>query len=122
MPKGDLLGVFEQCVLLALIRSGDNAYGMNIRQEIEKLTNRPTSLGAVYATLDRLESKGYIASTEGPANRQRGGRARRFFRIEPPGLQALQETHRVIDEMYQEVGPVQFPKGSSVPLPDRGIS
>jgi DNA-binding PadR family transcriptional regulator len=116
MPKGDLLGVFEQCVLLALIQRGDNAYGMTIRQEIEKLTNRPTALGAVYVTLDRLESKGYITSTKGPATPERGGRAKRFFRIEQPGVQALKETHRVIDEMRVKVA--GLPPGSPVPLPD----
>ena len=75
MPKGDLLGAFEQHVLLALIRLGDNAYGMTIRRQIEEKTKRSVSLGAVYATLDRLESKKYITSARGPTcPNEQGGR------------------------------------------------
>jgi PadR family transcriptional regulator PadR len=99
MPKGDLLGAFEQLVLLALIRLGDNAYGMTIRRQIEEKTKRSVSLGAVYATLDRLESKNYITSREGPDTPERGGRARRYFRIERSGLTALDDSLQAIDTL-----------------------
>ena len=75
MPKGDLLGAFEQHVLLALIRLGDNAYGMTIRRQIEEKTKRSVSLGAVYATLDRLEGKNISPPGRGLARpREQGGR------------------------------------------------
>jgi DNA-binding PadR family transcriptional regulator len=99
MPKGDLLGAFEQWVLLALMRLGDNAYGMTIRREIEDQTGRPVSLGAVYTTLDRLETKGYIRSSTSPGTPERGGRARRFFRTESAGEGALDEALRANDAM-----------------------
>src|SRR5262249_20785586 len=99
MPKGDLLGAFEQWVLLALMRLGDNAYGMTIRREIEEQTGRPVSLSAVYTTLDRLESKGYIRSSTSPGTPERGGRARRFFRTESAGEGALDEALRANDAM-----------------------
>ena len=99
MPKGDLLGAFEQHVLLALIRLGDNAYGMTIRRQIEEKTKRSVSLGAVYATLDRLEGKKYITSREGPDAPERAGRARRYFRIERSGMLALDDALHAIDTL-----------------------
>jgi DNA-binding PadR family transcriptional regulator len=97
MPKGDLLGVFEQHVLLALMQLGENAYGMTIRREIEEKTDRPVSLGAVYATLERLEGKEYVTSRDEHGTPVRTGRARRFFRIMPPGVQALDDALYAID-------------------------
>ncbi len=99
MPKGDLLGTFEQWVLLALRRLGDNAYGMTVRREIEELTDHSVSLGAVYTTLDRLERKGYIRSIAAQAAPERGGRGRRFFRMELAGDRALGEVLRASDAM-----------------------
>ena len=102
MPRRDQPGAFEQMVLLALIRLGDNAYGMTIRREIEDKANRPIALGAVYTTLDRLKSKGYISYCEGQGTHERGGRARHFFRIEPEGLQALDEGLRALDRIARD--------------------
>jgi DNA-binding PadR family transcriptional regulator len=113
MPKRDQPGVFEQLVLLAMIRLGDNAYGMTIRREIEEQTKRPIALGAVYTTLDRLESKGYISSCEGPGTPERRARARRFFRIEPEGLEALDEVLRALDRLRAGL--------DRITLPDRGL-
>ena len=113
MPKEDLLGTFEQLVLLALIRLGDNAYGMTIRREIEERTGRSISLGAVYTTLDRLESKGYVTSWAGPGTPERRGRARRFFRIEADGCQALDEVNCAISRLRAGL--------DSITLPDRGV-
>ena len=106
MPKGELLGSFEQCVLLALIRLGENAYGMTIRREIESQTGRTVSLGAVSTTIDRLESKGYIGSNMSPGNSETAGRARRFFRLEPAGHNALVESLRAIDTMRAGLAPI----------------
>jgi PadR family transcriptional regulator, regulatory protein PadR len=99
MTKSDRLGVFEQLILLALVRLGVNAYGMTIRQEIETRTGHSTSLGAVYVTLDRLERKGYVSSHAGLSAPERQGRARRFFRIEPPGARALTQVLDAVDRM-----------------------
>ena len=93
------LGEFEQLVLLALVRLGDRAYGMTVRREIEQRTGREISLGAVYATLDRMEEKGLVRSLSSPGGAERGGRARRFFRVQGSGLRALGETLGALDRM-----------------------
>jgi DNA-binding PadR family transcriptional regulator len=99
MTRSERLGVFEQLILLALIRLDSHAYGMTIRREIESRTGQSTSLGAVYITLDRLERKGYVSSLSGPPTQERQGRARRFFRIEPPGEHALTQALDAVDRM-----------------------
>jgi len=76
MPRGDLLGSLEHIVLLALVRLKANADGVTIRREIEERTGRNLSIGAVYATLDRLESKGYVSSSLGEPTAERRGRAK----------------------------------------------
>jgi DNA-binding PadR family transcriptional regulator len=97
--KGDYLGEFEQIVLAALLRLGENAYGMAVRREIEERATRQTSIGAVYATLERLESKGYVSSYEGDPTPERGGRAKRFFRIESDGMRVLRESQETMRRM-----------------------
>ena len=99
MAKGDYLGEFEQIILLGLLRLGDNAYGMIVRREILNRTGREVSIGAVYATLERLEQKGYVSSHQGEPTDERGGRAKRFFKIEAAGQKALQESQRVVSAM-----------------------
>jgi DNA-binding PadR family transcriptional regulator len=101
MPARAYLGELEQIVLLALIRLGDNAYGVPIRQDIEKRTKRSLSIGALYHTLERLEEKGFVSSRTGDPTPERGGRAKRFFRAEPPGLQALRRTRNALDVMWE---------------------
>jgi PadR family transcriptional regulator PadR len=97
--KGDYLGEFEQIVLAALLRLGENAYGMAVRREIEERATRQTSIGAVYATLERLEAKGYVSSHEGEPTPERGGRAKRFFRIESDGMRVLRESQETMRRM-----------------------
>ncbi|HLK59935.1 MAG TPA: helix-turn-helix transcriptional regulator [Chthonomonadaceae bacterium] len=87
--KINLLGSFEEIVLLAIRHLGDNAYGVPIRQAVEEATKRSTSVGALYTTLERLEEKEFISSYQGEATRERGGRAKRYFRLEGAGIQAL---------------------------------
>lgn len=99
MPRGDFLGSLEQIVLIALVRLGANAYGMTVRREIESRTGRDLSIGAVYATLERLESKGYVSSVLGEPTAERGGRAKRLFRIEAEGLRALAATQQSLQKM-----------------------
>ncbi len=86
------LGSFEEFVLFATLRLGENAYGVKIRQTVEEATGRSVSIGAIYATLDRLERKGFVSSWQGEATPERGGRAKRYFRVEGAGVQALNDT------------------------------
>jgi DNA-binding PadR family transcriptional regulator len=97
--RADFLGSLEQIVLLALVRLGSNAYGMTVRMEIEKRTGRSLSIGAIYATLERLQAKGYLSSFTGEPTAERGGRAKRFFRIEAEGMRALRASQRAIENM-----------------------
>jgi len=101
MPKGTYLGEFEQHVLAAVLRQRGNAYGMTIRREIAERTGRDVSIGAVYATLDRLEQKGFVRSRTGEATPERGGRAKRYFQIGAPGVRALEESRRASDRMLE---------------------
>ncbi len=99
MAKGDSLGEFEQIVLVALLRLDPNAYGMAVRREIEERTRRNVSIGAVYATLERLEAKGYASSSAGDPTPERSSRAKRFFRIESGGARALRDSQEAIRKM-----------------------
>jgi DNA-binding PadR family transcriptional regulator len=103
-PRGDLLGSLEQIVLLALVQLGDDAYGMTVRREIESRTGRNVSIGAIYATLERLEGKGYVSSFTGEPTAARGGRARRHFHIEGEGRRALRTSQDAIRKMSAGLG------------------
>jgi PadR family transcriptional regulator PadR len=98
-PKRDFLGEFEQIVLLAVLRLHDDAYGMTIRQEIEQCTGREAAVGAVYITLDRLLAKGYVSTVLGEPTEERGGRAKRFYKVEGQGLKALQRSQEAMRRM-----------------------
>ena len=99
MGQRDSLGEFEQLVLLAILRLGTNAYGMTIRREIEERAGRPTSIGALYLTLDRLEQKGFVKSILGEATSERGGRAKRFFTVNPSGRARLRKSLGTLSKM-----------------------
>ena len=101
MRGRDYLGEFEHIVVLALLRLEDRAYGVTVRQEIEFRTKREVSIGAVYATLDRLEGKGYVKSSLGDPTPERGGRSKRFFRVTPRGVAAMHRTHRAIHSLAE---------------------
>ncbi|HEX9761127.1 MAG TPA: helix-turn-helix transcriptional regulator [Candidatus Acidoferrales bacterium] len=95
----ETLGEFEQIVLLALVRLGDDAYGATIRREIEKRTGRELSISAVYTTLDRLETKGLVRSFVGQPTPERGGRRKRFYTLEAAGEEALAASYRTYKGM-----------------------
>jgi len=97
------LGEFEQIVLLAVVRLGDSAYGVPIRREIEKRTQRSLTVGALYRTLDRLEGKGYLASWFSDPSPERGGRSKRYFRVEPLGVRALRHSREALAAMWDGV-------------------
>ena len=85
MARLTSLGEFEQTVLLAILRLGENAYGVTIRAEIAAHTRREPASGALYTTLDRMEEKGLVQSRFGDPTPQRGGRAKRFFTVTKRG-------------------------------------
>jgi PadR family transcriptional regulator PadR len=95
----DFLGEFEHIVLLALLRLGDNAYGVSVRREIEARIDREVSIGAIYATLDRLQAKRYVTSFLGDPTPERGGRPKRFFRVSAKGIAAVRRTQRALHTM-----------------------
>jgi len=95
------LGEFEQIVLLALLRLGDEAYGVAVADEIAERAGRRVSLGAIYTTLDRMESKGLVGSRIGESTAERGGRAKRYFRPTADGIRALEASQRVLARMKE---------------------
>jgi PadR family transcriptional regulator, regulatory protein PadR len=99
----DFLGEFEQLVLFALLRLGEGAYGVPIRDEIEARTGRPISAGAVYTALERLETRGFVVSWFGDPTPARGGRRKRHFRVEPAGQRALQRSYDGLQRMARGV-------------------
>lgn len=94
-----LLGPHEQVILLAILRVGADAYGMTIRREVEQRSGRKLSIGAVYTALDRLSRKGYVRSRVGEPTTERGGRAKRYYRITARGERALKESHALLRSM-----------------------
>src|SRR6187399_2618742 len=99
----DLLTDFELMILLAVLRAGDEAYGVAIARDIEATTGRTVMMGAVYAALERLERNGLVASGVGEPTAARGGRAKRFFRVTPQGLRAVKETRRALVALWSGV-------------------
>ena len=100
------LGEFEQIVLLAILRLRDNAYGVTIGAEITACTRREPAPGALYTTLDRLEDKGLVTSRLGDPTPQRGGRAKRYFKVTEDGLSTARETRRVLNGLWKKLPPV----------------
>ena len=100
MPDRGYLGEFELMILLAVLHLGDGAYGVPISRELERHRGRDVSVGSVYAALDRLESKGLVASTLGDPTPERGGKAKRYFRITEEGLRQVHETRRVLTVLW----------------------
>ncbi|HEX9886477.1 MAG TPA: helix-turn-helix transcriptional regulator [Longimicrobiales bacterium] len=103
MGRDGLLGAFEELVLLAVARGRGDAYGMTVRREIEENTGRDVTIGAVYSTLDRLETKGLVASSLGGADDDRSGRARRHFRIQPGGIEALARARETRSGLWEGI-------------------
>ena len=102
MPR-HLLTDFELMLLLATLRVGDEAYGVQIAREIEQTNGRRVLLGAAYAALDRLERNGFVASTIGSPSRERGGRAKRFFKVTPRGIKAVKETQQALVALWKDI-------------------
>jgi PadR family transcriptional regulator, regulatory protein PadR len=99
MGERQLLGEVEQLVLLAILRIGEGAYAVPIRQELSQHGGVNLSRGTVYVTLDRLERKGYVRSTFADPTPEPGGKSRRCFHIERDGLMALRAAQRMVDRL-----------------------
>ena len=103
MPKRNHLGEMELMVLLALVRLGDNAYGVPISKELLNLAGREVALGSIYSALDRLEQKGFVNSLLGDPTPERGGRAKRYFRVTRAGVRALKMTRTALTNLWSGV-------------------
>jgi PadR family transcriptional regulator, regulatory protein PadR len=101
MAQRSYLGEVELMVMLAVLRLGGNAYGVPISRALEESSGREVSVGSVYATLERLEQKGFIASSVGEPTPERGGRAKRYFRVTTRGLRAVRETRQALISLWR---------------------
>jgi PadR family transcriptional regulator PadR len=99
MSDIELLGSFEEQVMLAIVRTGDEAYGMVVRRELERVTSRDVTIGAVYATLDRLEAKQLVRSVRVGT----GGASRRVFALTRRGAEALIDTRTVRERLWKGI-------------------
>jgi PadR family transcriptional regulator, regulatory protein PadR len=103
------LGEFEQLVLLALLQIGEQAHAVPIHREIARRTGRDVSLGAIYKTLDRLDSKGLVSSAIGDPTPERGGRRKKVYRVEPRGMRALRASVKGLRQMLHGLEPLLEP-------------
>ena len=99
----ETLGTFEQAVLLAIVRLRDDAYGRGILREVQERLEREVAAGAVHATLERLEGKGLIRSRLGLGTPIRDGRAKRFYRLEPTGVEALNDARAAANNLWHGI-------------------
>jgi PadR family transcriptional regulator PadR len=103
MPKRRYLGEMELMVLLAVVRLADEAYGVPISKELLILAGREVALGSIYAALDRLEQKAFVTSSLGDPTPERGGRAKRYFRVTPAGIRALKMTRSALISLWSGI-------------------
>jgi PadR family transcriptional regulator, regulatory protein PadR len=103
MAERSHLGSFELIVMLAVIRLGDDAYGVPISREIRERGGRTVTFGSLYATLERLEQKGLISSELGEPTPERGGRAKKYFRVTAKGLREVRVTQRALQKLWQDL-------------------
>jgi DNA-binding PadR family transcriptional regulator len=101
MRKGDYLGNFDLMLLLALLRLGEDAYGVTIARELEQQTDREVVVASVYARLERLQERGLVTSRLGDATPERGGRAKRHFRITEAGIREVRDARRSLMNMWK---------------------
>ncbi|WP_345945010.1 PadR family transcriptional regulator [Granulicella sp. dw_53] len=103
MGEHSYLGEFELMVLLTIVHLGDEAYGVPLCRELSLRRGWEVSVGSVYAALDRLETKGLVVSHLGESTPERGGRAKRYFRVTQQGLRSVHETRKVLSELWQSL-------------------
>ena len=108
-----MLGEFEYLLITAAAGLGDGAYGAAIREAIETHTGEKCSIGAIYTTIDRLETKGLLKTWMGEATAQRGGRAKRMIRVTPKGVQAASDFYNAVTSVSRGVAWATKRAGSS---------
>jgi PadR family transcriptional regulator PadR len=101
--RGTNLGEFEEIVLLSVAILADDAYGNSIKNEIKKRLGRNPSIGALHASLGRLEEKGFLESKEGETTPERGGRRKRYYKVTKTGVKAMQQVKELRDSMWKSV-------------------
>jgi len=99
----DYLTDFELMILLSILRVGENAYGVPIAREIEETGGRTVLLGAIYTALDRLEQNGLVTSSYGDPTPERGGRAKRYFKLTGKGLKSVKDTRRAFTALWSGI-------------------
>ena len=104
MGRGSHLGDLEELMLLCVLRTGADAHGGRIREELELHAGRRVSVSTVYVTLMRLEEKGYARSWKGEPTSERGGKAKRHYEVSPEGIEALEAVRSVRDALWEGVG------------------
>lgn len=106
MPPGPFPGEFEQMVLLAVLRLGDEAHALAILRELDEQAGRRVSRGTLYKTLDRMETKGYVAWAQEESTPERGGHPRRLFRVSPDGVELLRASRDALHRLWSGLDPV----------------
>ncbi len=101
--RRSFLGEFEEIVLLVVAACHPEAYGVNVWEEVQVQTGRKITMSAVHATLYRLEEKGYLNSEMGGTTQERGGRRKRFFKLTPTGVHALQDIQSLRSKLWQNI-------------------
>jgi PadR family transcriptional regulator PadR len=103
MTQHETLGGFQQLVMLAILRLGDEAYGARMQRELDETAGRSVSISTVYVTMERLERKGLVESWLADPTPVRGGKSKRYYRLTKSGLRALRESREELDRMWQGV-------------------
>jgi len=103
MRRREYLGSFELMVLLAVLRLDVDAYGVPITKELEVETGHEVAVASVYAALQRLEDKGLVTSRFGDPTPERGGRAKKFFKVTGKGVRDVRNTHRALSRLWRNV-------------------
>lgn len=101
--KGDRLGEFEELTLLAVRAVEPPVYGVPVQRFIERTTGRAVAMGAVYAALDRLETKGFVRSLVGEPTPERGGKRKRLFEATPAGVRTLRDLRAARDRIWRAI-------------------
>jgi DNA-binding PadR family transcriptional regulator len=114
MPRTHNLGEFEQIVLLSILHLGETAYGVRVRAEIADHTGRSVAPGALYTTLDRLEDKGFVTSRVGDPTPERGGRAKRYYKVSASGLKAVKRAQNAYQSLLQGLEILEIQGGLNV--------
>ena len=113
MGDRDHLNEFEQLLMLSILRLGDDAYGATIRQDLAGTAKRSVSIATIYVALIRLEKRGLVRSWMSDPTPVRGGRSKRQYLVEPPGIKALQTARMGLERMWSGVAPELHPKSST---------